>query len=255
MTYKNRNVLMPIRIGYDPIAFKIKFETPSYEKSTENEWVFDNLTTEDNKGLEWNTVSVLNPDIAYNGIPRGCRLFTFSKDISFIAYITSFKGSIPLFTWETIDFWGNREMFGLYNPKNISEVYSKVKTPYRHSVLYFIPYRTSSQWKSTTEFICIPDLDESESNEIFPNLMSCAASTFHKIKNKKVWVENSSQPLYDYVQWWNSLDQSKKEKSLNAQPSKQYSSSLKIIFALILFIVIIFSISQYFDLLKIFLIK
>lgn len=243
MTYKNRNVLMPIRIGYDPIALKIQFETPSYEKTTEKEWVF----TEDNNGLKWNMVYALNPDIAYTGIPRGCRLFTFSKDISFIAYVTAFKGSIPLFTWETIDFLGNREMFGLYNPKNINEVYSKVKTPYRHSVLYFIPYQKSCEWTSTSEFICIPNLEKSKSNEIFPDLMSCAASTFHKIKNKKVWVENSSQPLYDYVQWWNSLDQSKKQKSLQVSSKDQQSSSLKFIILIVIIVIItILSLSKTF---------
>lgn len=238
MTYQNRNTLMPIRIGYHPIACKIKFETPSYEKTTEHEWVFeDKIQDGGDDGWIWDTVCALNPDMAL--LPRGCKLFIFSeendtKEISFIAYITPFKKSIPLFIWETIDFWGDREIFGIYNPKNIDEVYSKVHTPYRHSVFYFIPYRTMCEWESTTEYICVPHIDKTKSNAIlFSDLISCATATFHNIKNKKVWVENSSQPLYDYVQWWNSLDQAQKRTSLQI-PSKDHRRCTYIIILVVL---------------------
>ena len=104
-----------------------------------------------------------------------------------------------------------------------------------------MPYLSDCKWTATSEYICIPDISETRTTKAkgpsFKDLRACAAATFHNIKNKRVWVENSSQPLYDYVAWWNTLDRSKKYKSLNRSGESAEDQKIRVLTGIVVVVV------------------
>jgi hypothetical protein len=238
---------MPLDIGYCLQTKKIVIKTPCPMTSTPDVWVFDNDDSKHSNDYQWMRVMAINPDYGFKGIPRGCQLFVFQTfennkhniqisrsrfadeiactshhphDVRFIAFVYPFPRAVRVFLWEELDFWGQKETFGLLNPPDLNTVYSNVDTPYRHSVLYFMEsdrlYNNDYVWTCTKEYLCYPQLVENveDSTTIYDNYASCASSNAHRIKNKRVWVQNSNDPFFEYVKWWNHLSVHDKKKSL-----------------------------------------
>lgn len=236
---------MPMKIGYNPTNNNILIITPSMADTTPTQWVFDDSLIR--RAVEpwiWRDVATFSPNLISKGVPRGCRFFHFATDVNnlfsfqvqgsfetyrplysnqqdvlpvrFIAYTSSFKGAIPFFTWETLDFLGFRKTSGLLDPSCLADVYAVVDSPYRHTVMYFMtPYtdKEEIEWMVSDECICLPTTHQDTTNR-YNTLDSCLVDAIANVKNKYVWVENSGKSLFEYVQWWNSLPLADKQRSL-----------------------------------------
>jgi hypothetical protein len=245
MIYKNQNILMPLDIGYCLETKKIIINTPCPVRTTKDVWVFDNYELKHRNHYHWARVMAVNPDYGFKGIPRGCQFFLFQTlenennnfqiirsrsfvekasitctpnhphEIRFITFVYPFPNAMKVFIWEELDFWGDKKTFGLLDPPDLDTLYSTVDTPYRHSVLYFMRSEAGNNdyvWASTTEYLCYPKMkgDAEETG----TYASCVSFNAHQMKNKRVWVENSNDPFFEYVKWWNSLTLKDKKKSL-----------------------------------------
>lgn len=260
--YQNSEIIMPVVIGTKKNSHEIMLKIPSLKSTTEKNWVFDDYEYGDE--WKWNIVFAFNPNLLYMGIPRGCHFYRFKinkqfgyletavmftrnisddDDVRFITYAYNFPEAVPLFLWEELSYLGERKMYGLFNPKDLKTVYNEVNTPYRNYVLYFLPSSYIDKWKATTEYLCIPQYSKNDlMDDMYADYWSCASSTFSKIKNKKVWVENSSEPLYQYAKWWNTLSYDEQKNSLTPDKNSPIIKSkwIILIIMIILFIKIIF---------------
>ena len=51
---------------------------------------------------------------------------------------------------------------------------------------------TFTHWKLSSEYVCLPTHD----TNAFPSLLECTNAMSGKIRNRRVFVQNSSEPLY-----------------------------------------------------------
>ncbi len=81
----------------------------------------------------------------------------------------------------------------LPNAKNKDILWYKRFCPYLTKFLYVYESKpTFTHWKPSSEYVCLPTHDKNA----FPSLLECTRAMSGKIRNKKVYVQNSSEPLY-----------------------------------------------------------
>ena len=81
----------------------------------------------------------------------------------------------------------------LPNSENKNVIWYKRYCPYLTKFLYVYETKpTFTHWKLSSEYVCLPTHDTTA----FPSLLECTNAMSGKIRNKRVFVQNSSEPLY-----------------------------------------------------------
>jgi hypothetical protein len=249
--YKNLSSFIPVKLWKYNELFRFQF--PSIELTTPQEWIFDNSFFQEFEHWKMNgeMMYALNPFYT-PPIPRGCRVFRFiqykkppfntlfvflgsltdteiSDENSFIdtclCFTYSIPSSIPILT--ILDWNEYNQLFTrCYREPDIENVdlYNNRDMGF---VIYFLKSNESQFWKGTSEFLCIPSRDKND----FYTLEECQKEIYPKIKNKIVWVENGSEPLYQFMKWYNDNKNSQKNISFD-------STSYLIVLLVLLFIYI-----------------
>lgn len=81
----------------------------------------------------------------------------------------------------------------LPNAENKNVLWYERFCPYLTKFLYVYETKpTFTHWKLSSEYVCLPTHD----TNAFPSLLECTNAMSGKIRNKRVFVQNSSEPLY-----------------------------------------------------------
>ena len=264
--YINKDNFIPIQIWYYDKYFRFHF--PSIEKSTETEWIFEPFQKElVDKWIKYPyDFYAINKNILFP-IPRGCQYLQIvnnklspynTTDLLITAYVPSHiqspyhdigkttpysivvfvypvPNTIPFLIWENIDMNNNIIMNYQLKP-NITDqsLLKQISNSFVHYTLYFFENKPGMYWKGTSEYLCIPTNDDSE----YPTYFDCQQQIYNKIKNKNIWIHTGSEPIYNYMTWWNKLPKDKKQQSLNENSNDNNNNNL-LIFNIIIFFVIL----------------
>lgn len=252
--YKNQSLMIPFRLWVMPEQGLFRVEIPSLAMTTNTEWIFDDRISSIKEWKPWKEGNPYLYGISIASYPPRCKgtdLVAFVQNdkhpyntelVVLGAYLEReevtvgpFKGrevdqmymfqySVPnttlLFLWAHLDMY-NQLSFNLMIDPHIDD-YEKEKRAvgkWIHLTLYPL-LSEMDYWKSTTESLCIPTEKCSHHNKsCFNTLRECQQKTYDTIRNRHTWVENNSEPIYQYMKWWKKQSTDTKLRSLEY---KQY---------------------------------
>lgn len=231
--YKNDSVLFPIRIwtmvsvesektkGFSSPIFRI--ELPSNILTTPTEWLFDNKISHISLWKLQHTLFVFNPFTTFPPLVKGAIIINLKHsdnepyntiDVKNGAYIETnidqfivmsypIPNTLPIQILSVLDMYNNKifqmDLKPDVNVENISNIIENYAHYYTRIHMYpFI--KEYFGWKSTNEYLCVPCSDNEKK---YNTLNECQRKTYKHIKNRHTWVENSNDPLYNYMKWWN----------------------------------------------------
>lgn len=233
--YKNDSIILPIRIwifNNDNKIFRI--ELPSSKLTTSQEWLFDNNLSKNNLWKLQHTVFVFNPLPSFPPLIKGAIIINITHSdkepyntiqIKNGAYLESdidqiivmsypVSNTLPIQIWSVLDMYNNQKFEMDIKPNvNIENSNDMIKK-YSHyyTRIHIYPFiKEYFGWKSTNEYLCVPCPDNEKK---FNTLNECQRETYHKIKNRHTWIENSNDPLYNYMKWWGNQSAETQIKSL-----------------------------------------
>lgn len=267
--YKNRSNFIPIQIWhYDKY---IRFHFPSVKKTTTTEWIFEPFQKElKDKWIRYAyDFYTINENIFFPK-PRGCEYlkiinnelppyntldiliaayipsiqshyFDDKKNYSFnvmIAFMYPIPNTIPFLIWKSFDMNNNLILNYKLKPEITDQsLLKKVSNAFINYSIYLFINKPGPYWQGTSEYLCIPTHDESK----YPTYHDCQEKIFNKIKNRYVWVETGSEPIYNYMNWWNNLPE-----NTNRNINKYLMiSNLIIFFGILILLLIILYIQLY----------
>lgn len=240
VTHKNSSILVPIRLWTYRNSNLFRIELPSKTLTTNTEWKFDHQLS---SIPEWNIYSYhsstifygMNPNII-SPLPRGTLIInvhqnpvapfntTFidiaehqsinaSNNIDKIIFYTYFiPKTLPIYVCLSLSMYNDiiTNLFIQPDIKNPSQ--RKMAQGQYSNYVFFLMTEYHEYWKGTSENLCIP-CSSSEKNK-YNTLKECQTEVYPKIKNRHIWVENSNDPLWSYMQWWNKLTPEQQIRSL-----------------------------------------
>lgn len=233
--YRNQSIQMPMKIWTHTTNKNLfRFELPSVILTTPTEWKFDNTISsreEWTHGSPNSLVYVMNTT-CIPPFPKGTFLMSLVQNTDppyetkmvnsasyinlsreqFVVFSYNVPDTIPIYIYGYLDMYNNITTAIVIAPDTSNVVQQRQFQSHYFNFIVYPNILPTLYWKSTTESLCIPTNEMS--GKTFSTLRECQKKTYSKVRNRHTWVQNSNEPLYKYMKWWNRLDTDKKIMSL-----------------------------------------